>query len=233
MYIKKVYDLIEFAKQHPRYTYTNYEGERLVYNENGNLVHDVKINPLMMKTLEDLGLLDFDGCTISHRAVRNYKISSIKLFEDSINEIKNVMQNLISKTKDLKIKSLTHLIEYFDDEYAISYDRCYHSYSYWGGGRYEQTLYIQKEFKDKLNKTIFSFPYYYVANLKNKGFHKFIMDFYISLFVEFDIDWRKYREIHSDNTVTMNNEYYMLKNMYYDYVYDKICTKGKNNEQNN
>lgn len=233
MYIKKVYDLIEFAKQHPRYTYTNYEGERLVYNENGNLVHDVKINPLMMRALEDLGLLDFDGCTISHRAVRNYKISSIKLFEDSINEIKNVMQNLISKTKDLKIKSLTHLIEYFDDEYAISYDRCYHSYSYWGGGRYEQTLYIQKEFKDKLNKTIFSFPYYYVANLKNKGFHKFIMDFYISLFVGFDIDWRNYREIHSDNTVTMNNEYYMLKNMYYDYVYDKICTKGKNNEQNN
>ena len=230
MYIKKVYDLIEFAKQHPNYTYTNYEGERLIYDENDNRVNDVKINPLMMKALEDLGLLDFDGCTMSHRAVRNYKISSIKLFEDSINEIKNVMQNLISKTKDLKIKSLTHLIEYFDDEYAISYYRCYHSYSYRGGGRYEQTLFIQKEFKDKLNETIFSFPYYYAENLKNKGFHKFIMDFYISLFDGFDIDWRNYREIHSDNTVTMNNEYYVLKNMYYDYVYDKICAKGKNNE---
>ena len=179
MYIKKVYDLIEFAKQHPNYTYTNYEGERLIYDEKDNLVNDVKINPLMMKALEDLHLLDFDGCTMSHRAVRNYKISSIKLFEDSINEIKNVMQNLISKTKDLKIKSLTHLIEYFDDEYAISYYRCYHSYSYWGGGRYEQTLFIQKEFEDKLNETIFSFPYYYADNLKNKGFHKFIMDFYI------------------------------------------------------
>lgn len=226
MYIKKVYDLIEFAKQHPNYTYTNYEGERLIYDENDNLVNDVKINPLMMRALEDLGLLDFDGCTMSHRAVRNYKISSIKLFEDSINEIKNVMQNLISKTKDLKIKSLTHLIEYFDDEYDISYDRRYHSYSYWGGGRSEQTLFIQKEFKDKLNETIFSFPYYYAENLKNKGFHKFIMDFYISLFDGFDIDWRNYREIHSDNTVTMNNEYYVLKNMYYDDVYDKICTKG-------
>ena len=72
MYIKKVYDLIEFAKQHPNYTYTNYEGERLIYDENDNLVNDVKINPLMMRALENLGLLDFDGFTMSHRAVRNF-----------------------------------------------------------------------------------------------------------------------------------------------------------------
>lgn len=224
MYIKTVYDLIDFAKQHPRYTYTNYAGERLIYDENYDIVNDVKINPLMIGVLEDLDLLDFDGCTISHRAVRNYKISSVKLFEDSINNAKNVMQNLISKTKDLKIKSLTHLIEYFDDEYVITYDRWYHSYSYWGGGRYEQTLFIQK---DKLDKIIFSFPYYHATNLKNKGFHKSIMNFYISLFVGFDIDWRNYREIHSDHTVTMNNEYYMLKNMCYNDVYNKICVKDK------
>lgn len=185
MYIKTVYDLIEFAKQHPRYTYTNYAGEKLIYDENYNLVNDVKLNPLMMVTLEDLNLLNFDGYTISHRAVKNYKISSIKLFEDSINTIKNTMQNLISKTKDLKIKSLTHLIECFGDEYYITADKWYRSYSYWGGGRYEQTLFIHK---DKFSKLIFSFPYHHIVNLKNKGFHKSIMNFYISLFGGFDVD---------------------------------------------
>lgn len=223
MYIKTVYDLIDFAKQHPGYTYTSYTGEKLVYDENYDLVNDVKINPLMMGVLEDSNLLKFDGCTISHRAVRNYKISSIKLFEDSINDVKNVMQDIISKTKDLKIKSLTHLIECFDKEYFITADRQYRSYSYWGGGRYEQTLVIRK---DKLGKRIFSFPYYHATNLKNKGFHKSIMNFYISLFTGFDIDGRNYREIHSDHTVTMNSEYYTLKNKYYNYVYDKICIEG-------
>ena len=44
MYIKTIYDLIEFAKTHPNYTYTNYEGERIVYDENCRRVSDIKIN---------------------------------------------------------------------------------------------------------------------------------------------------------------------------------------------
>lgn len=47
MYIKTIYDLIEFAKTHPNYTYTNYEGERIVYDENCRRVSE------SMRIIED------------------------------------------------------------------------------------------------------------------------------------------------------------------------------------
>ena len=43
----------------------------------------------------------------------------------------------------------------------------YISYSYWGGGKDEQTLYIKELNANTLNSTIFYFPYYYAENLKN------------------------------------------------------------------
>lgn len=228
MYIKTIYDLIEFAKTHPNYTYTNYEGERIVYDENRRRISDIKINHLMMHSLETIGILDFCGCVISHRAVRNYKISNIEDFEANVNKIKNVMQNLIKKSKDLKVKSIKHLSEYFKNEYKIIYDKMYISYSYWGGGKDEQTLYINELNANTLNSTIFYFPYYYAENLKNKGFYKHIMDFYIKIFNGFDEDFRDYKEYKTNNSFIIKPEYYDLKNKAYEYAYNEILQESNN-----
>lgn len=228
MYIKTIYDLIEFAKTHPNYTYTNYEGERIVYDENCRRISNIKINHLMMYSLETIGILDFCGCVISHRAVRDYKISNIEDFEANVNKIKNVMQNLIKKSKDLKVKSIKHLSEYFKNEYKIIYDKMYISYSYWGGGKDEQTLYIKELNANTLNSTIFYFPYYYAENLKNKGFYKHIMDFYIKIFNGFDEDFRDYKEYKTNNSFIIKPEYYDLKNKAYEYAYNEILQESNN-----
>jgi hypothetical protein len=228
MYIKTIYDLIEFAKTHPNYTYTNYEGERIVYDENCRRVSDIKINHLMMHSLETIGILDFCGCVMSHRAVRDYKISNIEDFEANVNKIKNVMQHLIKKSKDLKVKSIKHLSEYFKNEYKIIYDKMYIPYSYWGGGKDEQTLYIKELNANTLNSTIFYFPYYYAENLKNKGFYKYIMDFYIKIFNGFDEDFRDYKEYKTNNSFIIKPEYYDLKNKAYEYAYNEILQESNN-----
>ena len=74
--IKTIYDLLEYAKEHPNYQYTYYDGEWLVYPDNSSsYLKDIEINYKMMRVLEDWNkVLDFECYTISHRAVRNYRI---------------------------------------------------------------------------------------------------------------------------------------------------------------
>lgn len=104
----------------------------------------------------------------------------------------------------------------------------YIPYSYWGGGKDEQTLYIKELNANTLNSTIFYFPYYYAENLKNKGFYKYIMDFYIKIFNGFDEDFRDYKEYKTNNSFIIKPEYYDLKNKAYEYAYNEILQESNN-----
>lgn len=223
MYIKTVYDLIEFAREHLDYTYTYYAGEHIVYDKNNNLINDVKFNHLMMYYLEEFGLLEFQGYCISHKAVRYYKISNIKDFEKRVEDVKNTLEVLISKSKDLKVKSLKHLIEYFKNDFYIFYDKESEPVSYWGGGREINYLFIDAIDKNR----IFKFPYYYAPNLKNNLFHSMIMNFYSRIFEGFDEEERNYREYITKNSFKTSKEYFDLRNKAYNEIYKKLLNGVK------
>lgn len=72
MYIKTIYDLINYSKQHPNYVYSVYDGEWIVYDDKNNLIDskDVQFNCKLMYNLEDASLMTYQGCVISHKAVR-------------------------------------------------------------------------------------------------------------------------------------------------------------------
>lgn len=88
MYIKTVYDLIEYSKNHPNYEYTYYDGDWIVYDDKDNLIDEkeVKLNSIMMRQLADMNVISFKGYVISHRAVRRYCVD--ESFEEKIAIIK-------------------------------------------------------------------------------------------------------------------------------------------------
>lgn len=59
MYIKTVYDLIEYSKNHPNYEYTYYDGDWIIYDDKDNLVDEkeVKLNSIMMRQLADMNVI--------------------------------------------------------------------------------------------------------------------------------------------------------------------------------
>lgn len=89
MYIKTVYDLIEYSKNHPNYEYTYYDGDWIVYDDKDNLIDEkeVKLNSIMMRQLADMNVISFKGYVISHRAVRRYCVD--ENFEEKIADERN------------------------------------------------------------------------------------------------------------------------------------------------
>ena len=151
--IETVYDLLEFSKEHPDYQYTCYDGEWLIYPDNSSgYLKDIEINYKMMRVLEDWDkVLDFKCYTISHRAVRNFKID-YEYAKKKIEEIKTFLETAIITVKDKKYSSLKQIEDALSiSKYKVSHDKTTIRNSYWGGGYIISDEYYKKE-KEALDK---------------------------------------------------------------------------------
>lgn len=226
MNINNVYEFIEFAKAHPNYTYTIWDGSDILYDENNNLIENKNLffNSHLMYVLRKLDILDYINCTISHHQVRNYQINNIQKFEEKVANVKKCLQNLIVKSKDLKIKSLSHLIEYFENDYDIDYDSSYVTYSCYYY-RKEQFLNIRDL---KTRKIIFSFPYGNAGALKSYGFYNFLIGFYAKLFCNFNLNVDDYREYITPTSFRISKEYNKIRKNIMNETYELILREREN-----
>lgn len=211
-YIKSVYDLIQYSKEHPNYVYTVYDGEWIVYDDKNNLINskDVQFNRKLMYSLEDTSLMTYQGCVISHRAVRQYTLDTN--FEEKVQKMKYILSFVINKLQNYKVSSIVKLQEYFKDDYFITYSRDTLPGSYWGGGYETSVLYVFDN-PDKFHKKlVFKYPYHMILNIKGKGLYKMLLRLYSRVFLGFDEDTREYRIYNSNNSFRIDQKYYDLEN---------------------
>lgn len=212
MYIKTVYDLIQYSKEHPNYEYTVYDGEWIVYDDKNNLISskDIQFNGKLMYSLAESGLLTYQGCVISHRAVRQYTLDAD--FEEKVQKMKYILSFVINKLQNYKVSSIAKLQEYFKDDYYITYSRDTLPGSYWGGGFDTSVLYIYDNPNKFNKKLVFKCVYYMMFNIKGKKLHKMLLQEYSKIFLGFDEWARNYRNYVTEHSYTIDQKYYDLEN---------------------
>ena len=228
--IETVYDLLEYAKEHPNYQYTCYDGEWLIYPDNSDdYLKDIEINDKMMYVLEIWDkVLNFDGYTISHRAVRNFKID-YEYAKKKIEEIKAFLETAIVTVKDKKYSSLKQIEDALsDDRYKISHDKTIMRNSYWGGGRETQAFNIfNYDYRHK-SHYLMCIPYYMRENVVGKKMFKFLLWDYASVFNGWLESSRNYMIPQESGGYIISDEYYKKEKEALDKAYNEILKRDLN-----
>lgn len=125
----------------------------------------------MMRVLEDWNkVLDFECYTISHRAVRNFKID-YEYAKKKIEEIKTFLETAIVTVKDKKYSSLKQIEDALSiGKYKISHDKTTIRNSYWGGDLETQAFDVFNYDYNYGNKNYYlmRIPYYMKQNVVGK-----------------------------------------------------------------
>ena len=227
--IETIYDLLEYAKEHPNYQYTCYDGEWLIYPDNtSSYLKDIEINYKMMRVLEDWNkILDFEYYTISHRAVRNFKID-YEYAKKKIEEIKTFLETAIVTVKDKKYSSLKQIEDALSiGKYKISHDKTTIRNSYWGSGWETQAFDVFNYDYDYGNKNhyLMRIPYYMKQNVVGKKMFKFLLLDYVSVFNGWSESSRNYRIPQESGGYIISNEYYKKEKEALDKAYNEILEK--------
>ena len=185
MEINNIDSLISYIKENPANILCSYDGDWIVYEkvkDDLKLLDDVKFNNEMMRSLEDLQLFNFEDYMISHHSVRLYRINDIDYFQLRINNIKLLLENLLTVCKNESFTSIKHIKSFLNTyDYYISTSKEFYFVSHFGGGKDIQTLNVFKKVNDR-NVFGFSFPYYMVSNLKDNGFYERLNRLYTSIY---------------------------------------------------
>ena len=225
MIINNVYDLLEFAKSNPDCQYTCYDGEWLIYlNESTDYLKDIEINQKMMRVLEDWNtVLDFDCYTISHRAVRNFKLDYNKA-KEKIEQVKQFLEYAAVMVKDKKFTSLKQIENILSNEkYKISHDKTTIRNSYWGGGWETQAFDVFDNTIEYGNgHYLMRIPYYIRENVTNKKLFRFLLLDYIAVFCNWSDSSRNYRIPLEDGGYKISDEYYQKERQALNNAYGEI-----------
>jgi hypothetical protein len=236
MYIKTVYDLIEYSKNHPNYEYTYYDGDWIVYDDKDNLIDEkeVKLNSIMMRQLADMNVISFKGYVISHRAVRRYCVD--ENFEEKIAIIKKMLTDIIVTVKDVKIKSLKHISQIFEDRYKIFADTETEEGSYWGGCYEVRKLHFCNDLKFWGSKVVWEYTYYVAGNCLGSKFYKNMINLYSQVFGGWDVSSKNYKRYIDDkhNSFVTDDEWFKLRDEAFEKSYIECLeyVKGHKNDTN-
>lgn len=233
--IKTIYDLLEYAKEHPNYQYSYYDGVWLVYpNDSSNPLEDVNINARMMNVIEDWNtVLEFTGYTISHRAVRNFKID----YEYAKKKVKNIrlfLEQAIIKVKDQSYNSLKKIEEAIStSRFNVIDDSITMLGSYWGGGRETKAFEIFDTNYDYGEKGhyLMRIPYYMRGNVMGKKIFRFLMLDYIRAFGSWSEIAKDYRIYNDDGTIETSKEYFKKEKEAINRVYNTIVERISNEQR--
>ena len=229
MIINNIYDLLEFAKEHPNYQYTCYDGEWLIYPDDSySCLEDIEINDKMMYVLENWDrVLDFECYTISHRAVRHFKID-YEYAKKKIEEIKAFLETAIVTVKDKKYSSLKQIEDALSiNKYKISHDKTTIRNSYWGGGWETQAFDVFNYDYDYGHKShyLMRIPYYMRGNVVGKKMFKFLLWDYASVFNGWSESSRNYRIPQENGGYIISDEYYKKEKEALNCAYNNIIEK--------
>ena len=231
--IKTVYDLLEYAKGHPNHQYVYYDGEWLVYpNDSGGYLKDVNINARMMNVIEDWNtVLEFTGYTISHRAVRNFKID-YEYAKKKVENIRLFLDQAIIKVKDQSYNSLKKIEEAIStSRFNVIDDSITMLGSYWGGDWETKAFEIFDNNYDYGERHhLMRISYYMRGNVIGKKIFRFLMMDYVRAFEGWSENVKDYRIYNDDGTIETSKEYFKKEKEVINRVYNTIV-EGISNEQ--
>lgn len=232
--IKTVYDLLEYAKEHPDYQYIYYDGEWLVYpNDSSNPLEDVNINARMMNVVEDWDtVLEFTGYTISHRAVRNFKID-YEYAKKKVENIRLFLNQAIIKVKDQSYSSLKKIEEAIaTSRFNVIDDNITMLGSYWGGGWETKAFEIfDTNYKYGKGRYLMQIPYYMRGNVIGKKIFRFLMLDYVRAFDGWSETVKDYRIYNDDGTIETSKEYFKKEKEVINRVYNTIVEEISNEQR--
>ena len=231
--IKTIYDLLEYAKGHPNHQYVYYDGEWLVYpNDSSNYLKDVNINVRMMNVVEEWNsVLEFTGYTISHRAVRNFKIDYERA-KKKVDNIRLFLEQAIIKVKDQSYNSLKKIEEDIaTSRFNIIDNNVTILGSYWGGGWETKAFEIfDTNYDHGKGRYLMRIPYYMRGNVIGKKIFRFLLMDYARAFDGWSEIAKDYRIYNDDGTIETAKEYFKKEKEVLNRVYN-VIVGGINNGQ--